>query len=145
MRGLSQDGPSYGEGLGSQAAEPRSPAPKTWVIRAEYRGGNWPNTRNPAGGADGVWVGSVGGMLPKLASGQRGSGGVLSTSRLRDGRIGSGRRPACKPGGTGGAIKVQPIRSIRSQAIPAQIPKVVASMRVAGKMSVMASFLPARR
>jgi hypothetical protein len=51
------------------------PTPKTWVIRAEYRGGNWPSTRNPAGGADGVWFGSVGGSLPKLAIGHRGSGG----------------------------------------------------------------------
>ena len=72
-----------GEGLGSQAAEPRSPAPKTWVIRAEYRGGNWPNTRNPAGGADGVWVGSVGGIAAKARDGTAGIGGdVLSTSRL---------------------------------------------------------------
>jgi hypothetical protein len=37
----------------------------------------------------------------------------------------------------------QPIRSIRTHAIPAQIPKVIASMREAGK-NVMASFLPAR-
>ena len=65
----------HGEGLDSLAAEPRSPAPKTWVIRAEYRGGNWPNARNPAGGADGVWVGSIGGIAAKLAMGQRGSGG----------------------------------------------------------------------
>ena len=40
--------------------------------------GSGPNTRNPAGGADGVWVGSVGGSLPKLAIGQRRSGGVLA-------------------------------------------------------------------
>jgi hypothetical protein len=45
----------------------------------------------------------------------------------------------------GGSGKVQPIRSMRTQAIPAQIPKVVASMRVPGKMSAMASFLPERR
>jgi hypothetical protein len=37
----------------------------------------------------------------------------------------------------------QPTRSIRTHAIPAQIPKVIASMREAGK-NVMASFLPAR-
>ena len=75
-------GASYGEGLGSLAAEPRSPAPKTWVIRAEYRGGNWPNTRNPAGGADGVWVGSVGGDAAKAREWTAGIGGdVLSNSR----------------------------------------------------------------
>ena len=73
---------AYGEGLDSLAAEPRSPAPKTWVIRAEYRGGNGPNTRNPAGGADGVWVGSVGGDAAKARDGTAGIGGdVLSTSR----------------------------------------------------------------
>ena len=69
-------------GPGSLAAEPRSPAPKTWVIRAEYRGGNWPNTRNPAGDTDGVGLAVSGGIAAKLRewdSGDRGD--VLSTSR----------------------------------------------------------------
>ena len=40
------------------------------------RGGSGPDTRNPAGGADGVWLGSVGGIAAKfLTTGQRGSGG----------------------------------------------------------------------
>ena len=85
-------------GLGSQAAEPRSPAPKTWVIRAEYRGGNWPNTRNPAGDADGVWVGSVGGDAPKLARGQRGSGGTCCPTRVN--HLVARRSDRFRPGGT---------------------------------------------
>ena len=95
---LFSGGASDGEGLGSLAAEPRSPTPKTWVIRAEYRGGNWPNTRNPAGGADGVWVGSVGGMLPKLAMGQRGSGG--RAVQLAINHLVARRRKRFRPGGT---------------------------------------------
>ena len=44
------------EGLGRLAAEPLSPAPKFGDKKAEYRGGNGPNNRNPAGGAGGVWA-----------------------------------------------------------------------------------------
>jgi hypothetical protein len=70
-----------GEGLGSLAAEPRSPAPKTWEYEpstvAEI--GQIPET--PPGVPTGFGLAASGGMLPKLASGQRGSGGVLSNSR----------------------------------------------------------------
>ena len=57
-------------------------APKTWVIRAEYRGGNWPNTRNPAGGADGVWFGSVGGTAAKTRDWTAGIGGACCPTRV---------------------------------------------------------------
>jgi hypothetical protein len=75
------------------------PRPENLGIRAEYRGGNWPNTRNPAGGADGVWVGSVGGDAAKAREWTAGIGGdVLSTSRLTISRASSrkvqGRRYA---------------------------------------------------
>ena len=80
---LSHGGASYGKGLGSLAAEPRSPAPKTWEYEpstvAEI--GQIPET--PPGGADGVWIGSVGGDAAKARDGTAGIGGdVLSTSRL---------------------------------------------------------------
>ena len=75
---------AYGEGLDSLAAEPRSPAPKTWVIRAGYRGGKWAKYQKPRRGCRrGLGWQRRGGSLPKLAMGQRGIGGdVLSTSRL---------------------------------------------------------------
>ena len=45
--------------------------------------GNGPNIRNPAGGADGVSVGSIGGDRCQTRDGTAGIGGdVLSTSRL---------------------------------------------------------------
>jgi hypothetical protein len=66
------------EGLGSLAAEPDPPPRNSGGMKPSTVAGSGPNTRNPAGGADGVWVGSVGGSLPKLAIGQRRSGGVLA-------------------------------------------------------------------
>ena len=66
------------EGLGSLGAEPDPPPRNSGGMKPSTVAGSGPNTRNPAGGADGVWVGSVGGSLPKLAIGQRRSGGVLA-------------------------------------------------------------------
>ena len=66
------------EGLGGLAAEPDPPPRNSGGMKPSTVAGSGPNTRNPAGGADGVWVGSVGGSLPKLAIGQRRSGGVLA-------------------------------------------------------------------
>ena len=84
------------KGSAARLPSPRSPPRKLGVIRAEYRGGNWPNTRNPAGDADGVWVGSVGGMLPNDCgltvfqhACQLGCEGIVSKrlgSRYRSGR-----------------------------------------------------------
>jgi hypothetical protein len=51
------------------------PRPEISVKRAEYRGGNGPNTRNPAGGADGVGLAASGGIaanFPRQDSGDRG-------------------------------------------------------------------------
>ena len=78
----SHGGASYGEGLGSQAAEPRSPRPETWVIRAEYRGGKWAEYQKPRRGCRrGLGWQRRGGSLPKLAMGQRGIGGTCCPPR----------------------------------------------------------------
>jgi hypothetical protein len=70
------------KGSAALTAEPRSPAPKTWVIRAEYRGemGQIPET--PPGVPTGFGLAASGGMLPRLASGQRGSGGTCCPARV---------------------------------------------------------------
>ena len=53
------------EGLGSLAAEPDPPPRNSGGTKPSTVAGSGPNTRNPAGGADGVWVGSVGGIAAK--------------------------------------------------------------------------------
>ena len=72
--------------LGSLAAEPRSPRPENLGdIRAEYRGGNWPNTRNPAGDTGGVGLAVSGGIAAKLRewdSGDRGGRAVHLANHL---------------------------------------------------------------
>src|SRR4051812_28529841 len=68
-----------GEGLGSLAAEPRSPAPKNVGDTSRVPWRKLANTRNPAGG---FRLAVSGGIAAKLAMGQRGSGGVLSASPL---------------------------------------------------------------
>jgi hypothetical protein len=73
------------------------PRPENLGIRAEYRGGNWPNTRNPAGGADGVWVGSVGGDAAKAREWTAGIGGRAVNSRQP--LVARGRK-RFRPGGT---------------------------------------------
>ena len=71
------------EGLGSLAAEPDPPPRNSGGMKPSTVAGSGPNTRNPAGGADGVWVGSVGGDAAKARDGTAGDrGDVLSTSRL---------------------------------------------------------------
>src|SRR3954447_23045792 len=85
---------------GSAALDCRAPIPRpeTPVIRAEYRGGNWPNTRNPAGGADGVWVGSVGGDATKAREWTAGIGGACCPTRVN--HLVARRRERFRGGGT---------------------------------------------
>src|SRR4051794_16854641 len=69
-------------------------------IRAEYRGGNWPNTRNPAGVPTGFGLAASGGMLPKLASGQRGSGGrAVQLALFSRATVARGSGPAARATG----------------------------------------------
>ena len=68
--------------LGSLAAEP-DPRPETPVTRSRVpwqEVGRIPET--PPGVPTGFGLAVSGGSLPKLAIGQRGSGGVLANSRL---------------------------------------------------------------
>src|SRR3954468_12640843 len=56
--------------LGSQAAEPQSPAAKLPEIDSRVPWRKWgPNTRNPAGGADGVGLAASEGCCQILAIG----------------------------------------------------------------------------
>ena len=58
-----------------QPAEPDPPPRNSGGIKPSTVAGSGPNTRNPAGGADGVWVGSVGGIAAKTRDWTAGIGG----------------------------------------------------------------------
>jgi len=110
------------EGLGSLAAEPDPPPRNSGGMKPSTVAGSGPNTRNPAGGADGVGVGSGGGSLPKLAIGQRrwgallaqlainhlvaqpdqcdGGGGPRTAATRMPGRSTSAALPSAEPAGT---------------------------------------------
>ena len=69
------------EGLGSQAAEPDPPPRNFGDTKPNTVAGSGPNTGNPAGGADGVWVGSAWGIAAKTRDWTAGIGGACCPTR----------------------------------------------------------------
>ena len=67
------------EGSAAWLPSPISPPRNSGDTKPSTVAGSGPNTGNPAGGADGVWLGSVGGIAAKTRDRQRGSGACCPT------------------------------------------------------------------